>query len=311
MAKKKSKTINTAPKETKISKSEETMAAKVEVKKPQDSERVSKIVGTIFIVLGVLLVGFGVYSFVRYNATPKLDTSLVSPSLEEIPSATNSDKVTVKGNASGYDTVYVYVNGEKVGSTKVDSKDDFSYDVSLQDEGSYNITVAGIKGFPTRHLSSQSLAETVVVDRTAPTLSDIKFPTEVGTKTFTVTGTAESGAEIIVKRGTDYYSATCDSKGNFKIVSIALDSGLNVFNVVVKDTAGNETTLNGKISVTYSEDSSVDGDATSTSIPVAAGEESRMNDFFMGNTLVWIFGILALTGFGATTSVLYYKSKRA
>lgn len=314
MAKKKSKSVNTAPKEIKKTniKTEETMVSKVEVKKPQDSEKVSKIVGTIFICLGILLVGFGIYSFVKYNANPTVDNSLVSPSLDTLPEITNADKVTVKGTATGYDTVYVYVNNNKVGSTKVGTKGDFSYDATLSDEGSYVITVAGIKGFPTRHLSAQSLAETVVIDRTAPALGSITYPSEVGTKTFTVSGTSEKGAEIIVKRGTDYYSATCDDQGNFKIESIALDEGPNIFNVVVKDTAGNETSLTGKINITYSTDSSVDGDATTdTSIPVAAGETSRMNDFLAGNTLVYVFGILALLAGASTTSVLYFKSKRA
>ena len=152
----------------------------------------------------------------------------------------------------------------------------------------------------------------MVIDRTAPVLESIKYPSEVGTETFTVTGTAEANAQIIVKRGTDYYSTTCDSDGVFKIEKIALDEGANVFNVVIKDTAGNETTLTGEIKVTYSADSSVDGDATTDdSIPVASGEFTVMKDFLMGNSLVVIFGILALLSGATTTTVLYFKSKRS
>jgi hypothetical protein len=240
-----------------------------------------------------------------------LDNSLVSPSLASLPAITNAPSVTVIGDATGYDTVYVYVNDEKVGNTKVNSDGSFSYDAALANEGSYQVTVAGVKGFPSRHLSSQSLPETVIIDRTAPTLTSIKYPAEVGTKTFTVTGIAEKDSQIIVKRGTDYYSATCDDKGNFEIASIALDEGPNIFNVVVKDTAGNETTLNSEISVTYSVDSSVDGDATTdTTIPVAAGDLSNLRNLLINNSLVVIFGILALLGGVVTTSVLYFKNKR-
>lgn len=320
MAKKKSKSLNTAhnqkskkspQKNAPNGKKEETMVSKVEVKKPQDTDRVSRIVGTVFIALGVLLVGFGVYSFIKYNATPKLDTSLVSPSLGDVASITNAHDVTITGSAEGYDTVYVYLNDQKVGEAKVKSDNSFSYDVSLDGEGSYQITVAGVKGFPTRHLSSQSLAESIVVDRTAPTLGTIKYLPEVGTKTFTVTGTAEQGSQIIVKRGTDYYSVTADDQGNFKIADISLDEGPNIFNMVIKDSAGNETSLENEIKVTYSAESSVDGNGTSTSIPVAAGNIDNMKDLALNNTLAIMFGVLALLGAIATTSVLYFKSKKA
>jgi hypothetical protein len=198
-----------------------------------------------------------------------------------------------------------------VKDAKVGAKGAFSVDVTLEKEGTYSITVAGIKGFPKRYLSAQSLVETIVVDRQAPALSDIKYSKEVGTSTFTVMGTVEKDAQVIVKRGTDYYSATCDAEGDFKIVSIALDEGSNIFNMVIKDVAGNETILDGEINVTYSPDSSVNGDAVADdSLPVAAGEQGRMTDFFAGNTLVIIFGILALISGITTTSVLYVKSKR-
>ncbi len=311
---KKSKSVNTAPKVTKKEiklKKEETMTSKVDVKKPQDPERVSKLVGSIFIVLGLLLVGFGIYSFVKYNSNPKLDTSLVSPSFEEIPSITNGENVSVAGNAKGYDTVLVYLNDEKIGSVKVNNKGEYLYNVALSQEGEYKIAVASVKGFPMRHLSSQSAIQTVVVDRTAPVLADVKFPTEVGTQTFTVTGTAEKDAQVTVKRGTDYYSATCNEKGYFKIVSIALDSGSNVFNVVIKDTAGNETALVGRIKVIYSPESSVNGDAVDdASIPVADGDLDNVADFLAGNKLVWFFAILALVGGITTTSVMYIKQRK-
>jgi len=287
------------------------MVAKVEVKSPRDSERVSQIVGGIFIFLGVLLVAFGVYSFVKYSSTPQLNESLVSPSVTEMPVVTKENTITVSGNATGYDTVYVYVNGEKVKDVKVGTKGEFKTDVTLENEGEYEITVAGVKGFPKRYVSAQSLIEKITVDKSAPVLSEINYAKEVGTQTFTVTGSIEKDAQVIVKRGTDYYSATCDSEGNFKIVSIALDSGANVFNMLIKDVAGNEAVLDGEIKVTYSPDSSVNGDAVNdNSLPVAAGEFSRMVDFLLGNNLVTIFMILALFSGITTTSVLYLKSKK-
>lgn len=314
VANKKTKTPKSAPKKVvkKVSKKTESMVAKVEVKHPRDAERVSRIVGTIFIVLGVLLVAFGVYSFVKYNSNPTLDDTLVPPSMADVSSVTKDEIVSVSGNASGYDTVFVYVNGEKVQTAKVDKDGNFLVAVNMDNEGNYDVTAAGVKGFPKRYISSPSLGESITIDRTAPELKDIKYATEVGTETFTVTGNVEPDAQVIVKRGTDYYSATCDAQGDFKIVSIVLtDEGINVYNVLVKDVAGNETFLEGKIKVTYSPDSDVDGDAVmDDSLPVAAGEGSIMKDFFLGNTLVVIFGILAFIGAATSTTVLYNRNKR-
>lgn len=312
MARKKSKSVTTAPKESKTSvQKESTMVSKVEVKTPQNTEKVSRTVGLIFIVLGVCLVAFGIYSFVKYSSTPKLDDSLLSPSITEIPTDTNSNEITIKGSAEGYDKVFVYVNGNQLETANVDAGGKFTANITLDSEGKYEITVAGVKGFPQRHLSTQSTVQIVNLDKQAPVLSDIKYPSEVGTATFTVTGKVEKDAQVIIKRGTDYYSATCDDQGNFKIASIALDKGANVFNMLLKDTAGNETVLEGGIKITYSQDSGVNGDAvTDNSLPVAAGEMSRMKDFFLGNNLVMVFGLLALLSGITTTSVLYVKNRK-
>lgn len=316
MAKKISKSVKTAPKtEKKVIKEpkvDQSMTSKVAIKNPQDSEKVSRIVGSIFIALGVLLVAFGVYSFIKYNSTPKLDASLVPPSLNQLVSATNASKLALSGDATGYDTVYIYVNDEQNGTAKVNNKGKFTYDLTLDNEGEYKIGVAGVKGFPIRHLSNKSDIQTVVIDRTAPQLVDMDYPTEVGTSTFTVVGTAEPNSQVIIKRGIDYYSVTCNDKGHFKVASIALEEGDNVFNMVIKDTAGNETTMMNKIKVIYSLDSSVDGDAVdNTNIPVAAGNLDFAKDFINGNNLVWGFVVLAILSGVASTSVMYLRNKRS
>ena len=99
MAKKKSKSsIQTAPKN--ISKKKESMLSKVEIKKPQDQERISRIVGTIFIVLGVLLISFGIYSFVKYNRNPEMNTTYESPVMVGVNELTKEDSVVIRCSAS-------------------------------------------------------------------------------------------------------------------------------------------------------------------------------------------------------------------
>ena len=58
-----------------------------------------------------------------------------------------------------------------------------------------------------------------------------------------------------------------------------------MFNIELKDEAGNETQVEEKIRIIYSEDSSVNGEAVGdTSIPVAAGKlDKAMSVLFETN----------------------------
>ncbi len=311
MAKKKSKSsIQTAPKN--ISNKKDSMLSKVEIKKPQDQEKISRIVGTIFIVLGVLLISFGIYSFVKYNRNPEMNTQLESPVMVGINELTKEDSVVIRGSANGYDQVFIYVDGEEIERVKVAKDGSYEYTLNLVDEGKYAVTVAGVKGFPRRYISPTSEVLTVTIDKTAPTISKIKYPAEVGTETFSLTGVVEPNAVVTVKRGTGLYRATCDKNGNFKISGIVLEVGPNIFNIELKDEAGNELKVEEKVRVIYSKDSSVNGEAVDdTSIPVAAGELDSAMSVILGNKLMILFGILALVGMFSSTGVLLYKNRKA
>ena len=310
MAKKKSKSsIQTAPKN--ISNKKDSMLSKVEIKKPQDQEKISRIVGTIFIVLGVLLISFGIYSFVKYNRNPEMNAQLESPVMVGVNELTKEDSVVIRGSANGYDQVFIYVDGEEIERVKVAKDGSYEYTLNLVDEGKYAVTVAGVKGFPRRYISPTSEVLTVTIDKTAPTISKIKYPAEVGTETFSLTGVVEPNAVVTVKRGTGLYRATCDEDGKFKISGIVLEVGPNIFNIELKDEAGNELKVEEKVRVIYSKESSVNGEAVDdTSIPVAAGELDSAMAVILGNKLMILFGLLALVGMFSSTGVLLYKNRK-
>ena len=317
MAKKMSKSSKkTAPqKDVSISKdTKENMVSKVEVKKPQNQEQVSRVVGTIFIVIGVVLVGLGIFSYVKYRENPEFDGSLKSPSIVGINKLTNGKEITIKGVAEEYDQVIIYVDDTEVKTVKVDREKNFEYVYEVDAEGKYAVTVAGVKGFPKRMISPKSGSEIVAVDWTAPEIASLDYNAEVGTSTFTVIGTTEAYAEISLKRGVDSYSAVADEDGKFKIAQINLEEGPNVFNVETKDTAGNIGKIDDKVRVEYVLGASVNGDAVvdsttgETDLPVAAGNLSSAQEIILGNTLMMVFGLLALMGF-VTSGVLYYKKQ--
>ena len=317
MAKKKSKSAKTSKVSKKVvekaqPKPKDSMLSKVEIKKPNSQERISKIVGTVFIFLGIVLIGYGIYSFIKFGKTPQLDETLDLPSLSGTEVITNSEDILIKGTADGFDQVFVYVDNEEVARVKVDSEGTFEYGHTIEDEGIYAVSVAGVKGFPKRYISLQSDMKMIEVDRTDPVLTKIDYPEEVGTESFTLVGNVEPDAKITVTRGTDEYVATCDEQGNFKISQILLDEGPNVFGVSITDEAGNEVELEEKVKVTYSTDSDVNGNAVTDEIPVAAGELEEAMQELLGNNLMMLFGLLAILAFFLSSgfAFLKYKGKR-
>lgn len=293
-----------------IVKQEESMKSKVEIKSPDKNrqENMSRIVGSIFIGLGVLLVAFGVYSFIRFREEPALDIELEAPILSEVTSLTSGDTILIRGNAKGFEDVFVYVNDIKVASVKVGDDDIFTYEYKVDSEGEYIVTVAGVKGFPNRVMGPKSDIKSALVDWTDPNpeLFTFTYGEETNKDTFIVAGNAEPLSTVTVKRGTDSYSAIADSNGKYRIDGIALDEGKNVFTTTVKDQAGNEITLDEKIRVTYSPSGSINGDAVagvSDDIPQAAGEF----DMLIGNNLMLLFGVIAMVAFGI--SYVYVNKK--
>ena len=313
MAKKKSKSAKTSKVSKKVvekTQPKDSMVSKVEIKKPDSQERISRIVGTVFIFLGIVLIGYGIYSFVRFSRTPELDETLDSPSLSGTEVITNDENILIKGVAESFDEVFVYVDNEEVARVKVDSEGAFEYEYPVEKEGTYAVSVAGVKGFPKRFISLQSDMRMVEVDRTDPVLTEIDYPEEVGTESFTLVGNVEPNAEVIVTRGTDKYVATCDEQGDFRIAEILLDEGPNVFGVSIVDEAGNEVELDEKVKVTYSTDSDVNGNAVTDEIPVASGELEKAMQELLGNNLMMLFGLIAIVGFFFSSGFTFLKYKR-
>jgi hypothetical protein len=307
VAKKKSKS---SPKEVKEIKKSESMVSKVEIKNPQDQEKISRVVGSIFIFLGILLISYGIYSFVKFSRNPELDDGLDAPSLSGTEVLTNEDDILIRGMADGYDEVIVYVDNDEVERVKVEKDSTFEFAYAAEDEGRYAISVSGVKGFPKRYMSAQSDMRIVEVDRTAPELVEIKYPAEVGTETFAVKGVVEDGAEVVVRRGTDKYVAVCDESGEFLISDILLDEGPNVFILGITDKAGNTVEVEERVKITYSVDSDVNGNAVmDEDLPVASGELEAAMRIIRENNLMFIFGLMALLGFMFSSSFVLVKYK--
>lgn len=310
MAKKK---INSAKKNNqKVSNSsKDSMVSKVKIKEKRDLS-LSRLIGTLFILFGLLLIGYGIFSYIKSNNNPQLDESLSAPTLGETVTAVNGENIVVKGVAEGFKKVQVYIDNELVGTTKVDKEGKFEFAHKVENEGKYIVSTSAIKGALKKVVSPKSDPIIVSVDRTAPELAKINYLKEVGTETFALSGEAEPGSTVVVKRGTDIYETEVGDDGKFVIKDIILrDEGANVFSVVLRDKAGNSKEIEEKVSVVYSKDSSVNGNAViDADLPVAAGELELALSILRDGQIMGIIGVLALIAFLATSGIVVYKKNR-
>lgn len=289
----------------------DSMKSKVEIKQPlpQNQEKISRLVGSVFIGMGILLVAFGIFSFIKYREEPLLDPELEAPASATVTSITNGETIVVQGEAKGYDSIFVYINEEKVGEAKVGEDGKYSFEYTVEEQGEYSIVVAGVKGFPNRYISPMSESKISIVDYTSPDKDTVtlKYGPETNKDTFILIGTTEADATIEVKRGTESFDGLADKDGKFRIEGITLDEGKNVFSVYITDLAGNQILLDEKVRVTYSVTGDVNGDAVvDEDIPQAAGTF----DEIFGNKLMMLFGIIALIAFSTSSTVVYLKNKR-
>lgn len=297
--------------QNKVNNSKDTMVSKVEIKEKRENY-LSRLIGTLFIVFGLLLIGYGIFSYIKNNNNPKLDESLSAPTLTETVKAVNGDEVVVKGEAKGFKKAQVFIDNKLVGTTKINKDGKFEFIHKIADEGKYIVSVSAIKGFFRKLVTPKSDPIIVSVDRTAPELAKINYSKEVGTETFAVVGEGEPGSTVVVKRGTDIYETEIGSDGKFVVKDISLrDEGTNVFSVVLKDEAGNSKEVEEKVSVIYAKESSVNGNAIIDSdLPVAAGELELALSILKDAKIMSLLGVLALIAFVASSGLVIAKKNR-
>jgi hypothetical protein len=313
MAKKKSKNEK-APKTQrrlptkegrKMDKKKESMKKKVQVKMPVGADKASRIVGTIFIGLGILLVAFGVYSFLKFRADPTYNEEIPVPTMEAVTELTNEKEITIKGNAPELDSVAVFINDERVGQTRV-KDDSYEFVYEVESEGEYSVSVAGLQGFPLREVGPRSEAVLAVVDTTAPDIEDIslEYAEETGVSTFTLKGNIEPNVTVEVRRGVSTYEATANDDGDFKVEGIALDEGKNVFYLNLTDPAGNTVTLDEKVRIAYTPGADLNGDGVADDVAGVGDELPQADgelDGLLARNLMFIFGIAAIFVFSGSS----------
>ena len=203
------------------------------------------IVGIVLILF--LLVKFGIpfiadLGFISSQIIPPNNKSSVSkesvflspPSLDLLPSATNSADLKLFGLSTTGKDVSIYINGSSYKRVPILSDGGFSLDISLT-EGANIIKAKAIDG---NKESDFSDPVTINFKKNTPNLS-IGSPSDNQTtkdSPFNISGKTDPAVKVTVN---DFW-AIVDSSGNFSY-SLSLKNGGNDIKVVATDEAGNKT----------------------------------------------------------------------
>jgi len=202
----------------------------------------------LLLFLGVfglkLLIGFSVLvDKIRGVSTPpqSLQQSiLLPPVLDQLPEATNSATITIRGTAKAKNQVIVYVNDVEYKRTTVPETGTFEFTDIPVDEG--NITARAKLIDAKQNTSELSNIVSTSIDRTPPKLT-VDAPSDNttvndGTHKVLVTGKTDEDTKvtisgrIVVVKSDDSFSYT-----------MPLNDGSNKLDITSVDSAGNKTSI--------------------------------------------------------------------
>lgn len=269
-----------------------------------------KIVGMGFALVGFLLILGVIILNVVSNVEPQLDEELNAPSLDEIISHTNKDKIVISGEVEEVDQVILYVNDEMLREVIEVEDDKFSYSYEIPEEGEYVFEAVSVEGFPFRRGSDRSNSVSVMVDWTAPS-ADVKIEYEEQVETGLVDVSGEVEPHLFVRlldNGDVAHETQADEDGNFLIEDVRLQEGENEFRVELEDRAGNKNVLARRIEVTSQVDAPEIVDPAD--LPEASGDLASAMVALANNRMMTTFGAVALVALVASSGMVALKVRK-
>lgn len=295
-------------------------------RKSEPSDTTARILGAIFVVSALVIILVLIIAYGLSKLSYRVDPNLPIPTLNELPKYTKEETIDVSGTVLPGETVALYQDGDLLKyRAETDDDGDFTFEeVELEEEGETEFEAAVIRGGLLKKRSEKSNTVSTIVDWTAPSSKvEVSYDETVSNGKTSIEGKAEENSTVILEdEDGNKYETKADEDGKFKFDDVKLKSGKNVFSIKVKDEAGNEVVSGTEIEITAEGDINGPGastgpdgtDGTGTDgqqLPESAGELDRAMEFLFGNNIMFVFSILALAVFGASTaSVMWHSRKR-
>lgn len=161
---------------------------------------------------------------------------IAPPTLNPLPSATNSARIKVSGKSVKGTTIELFINNDKVEETQTNDKGEFSFDNILKDGNNQIKARTSLKD----KKSDFSNILNIIYANSAPNL-EINSPQDGGQfkkdqNTVSVTGKTDPGVNVTVNG----FWAVINENNNF-FYNLPLQNGDNEIKVVAIDQAGNKT----------------------------------------------------------------------
>lgn len=211
------------------------------------------LVGIIALILFLaffglkILVGFSVLVMRIKGAGPSptpTQSILIAPILDPQPEATNSGSLTITGTGTGGTALILYLNDTEAKKMALPDDGTFSIPLTLKDgTNTLSAKITDDKG----NISNLSNVISVTVKKAAPILQ-VDQPTDGSTvtsdqNTITVNGKAEENTTVTVNGRLAIVSSI---DGSFRL-TYGLSEGDNVLRIIATDAAGNQTTIDRKV----------------------------------------------------------------
>ena len=230
--------------------------SRLERKKEEQVTKKTIFLGFLTVAVFALIIIFGLPFLINFsiflgNAKSKKEVTSenvlppLAPRLVVPFEATNSSKIKINGFAETGSIVELLKNDESVGKADVNETGDFSFENVELSDGENNFSAVAIKDKSGSSEVSKGIL--VIYDNKAPELTMTNPSVDsltVDSADFDITGKSEKGVSVLVNNRV----AMVDDQGNFKI-KIQLNAGKNDIEIIVKDSALNETRK--KIAITY------------------------------------------------------------
>lgn len=221
----------------------------------------SQVIFTLLLIIGVVIFIFTTGFRLLLNSslfinqifnknTPQTTTERANFqglfTIDSIPTATNSAKITINGSINNYDSITVYLNKEKINETKI-ATDSFFLEVNNLNKGDNEIyLLAKSQKFKEQ---KQSAIYKVVYNDEKPKIEISEPSDQLKTNKQEINIIGKTDKENTVK--VNNLPVVVDYQGGFQ-TSIKLNEGENKINITVEDNYGNvETKI---LIVTYQKD---------------------------------------------------------
>ena len=201
------------------------------------------LVGFDFLINSAVFVNNLVNKDKEVAATDENDDDFFGTiSLDPPPEATNSAKITLTGQASGFEIGEIYLDGKKVDEDKLPSDSYFSFEIGNLSEGNNEIFILAKTKDGKNKKESEKYS---VLYKSSPPSLSVSEPSD-GQKfdkpDVEIKGTSDENTNIKIAN----FPVISSSNGDFS-GKVRLKQGENIIEIIAEDTAGNITKLELKL----------------------------------------------------------------